>query len=171
MMKYLAIVIATLLNMGCSNAGGESLFKITTKRDNDKVEVRIIEGNAVISVRSPFGISQAIIERVDRNWPDTVTLQLHLKGMEHFKVTSGTVTLEASVSSQDGRVRLWMVGEENSPLDMKCLHWMEIRMLGHDGKPTTSIPLTDGYFMMQLPQALIEGNPKSITVNWIDFYR
>jgi hypothetical protein len=29
----------------------------------------------------------------------------------------------------------------------------------------------DGYFEMALPKAFFEGNPKSITLNWIDFYR
>ena len=37
--------------------------------------------------------------------------------------------------------------------------------------PTTTIPLMDGYFEMQLPRAFLEGNPKTITVSWIDFYR
>lgn len=48
---------------------------------------------------------------------------------------------------------------------------MNIRMVGNDGKPAKTIPLKDGYFEMQLPKAFIEENPKSITVNWIDFYR
>jgi hypothetical protein len=44
-------------------------------------------------------------------------------------------------------------------------------MVSDDGKPATTIPLNDGYFEIQLPKALFEDNPKSITVNWIDFYR
>ena len=40
-----------------------------------------------------------------------------------------------------------------------------------DGKPVKTIPLKDGYFEIQLPKALFEDNPKSITVNWIDFCR
>ena len=33
------------------------------------------------------------------------------------------------------------------------------------------LPLKGGYFEMQLPAAFFEGNPKSITIDWIDFYR
>ncbi|TWU49338.1 hypothetical protein [Rubripirellula reticaptiva] len=146
-------------------------FKIKTKRDDDKVEVKVEEGKAVFSVRSPFGISQATIERSGDNWPTTVMLRLHLKGLEKFKVTHGTITLEASVSSQDVKVRLWKDGIEDSPLDLKHPYWMEIRMVGKDGKPVKTIPLKDGYFEMQLPKALLEDNPKSFTLNWIDFYR
>ena len=38
-------------------------FKITTKRDNDTVEVRADKDKTVFIVESPFGISQAVIER------------------------------------------------------------------------------------------------------------
>jgi hypothetical protein len=48
---------------------------------------------------------------------------------------------------------------------------MQIRMIGSDGKAAKIIPLKDGDFEIQLPKAFFEGNPKSIMVNWIDFYR
>ena len=38
-------------------------------------------------------------------------------------------------------------------------------------KPAKDIPLKDGYFELQLPKAFFKDNPKSITVNWIDFYQ
>ncbi|HBI43799.1 MAG TPA: hypothetical protein DDY78_13250 [Planctomycetales bacterium] len=65
-------------------------------------------------------------------------------------------------------MRLWKDGKEITPLDEKSPLWTDIR-IGGDGKPAKELPLKDGYFEMTLPQALCEGNPKSITVNWIDF--
>jgi len=173
MLEHLAIVavMAAVLSIGGTNAVNEPQFKITTKRDNDKVEIKVESDKAVFSVHSPFGIRQTVIERADENWSDIVMLRLHLKGLENFKVTNGDITIEAAVSSQDGKVRLWKDGKEDSPLDAKSPYWTEIRMFSDDGKPTTSIPVTDGYFEIQLPKALFEDNPKSITVNWIDFYR
>ena len=44
-------------------------------------------------------------------------------------------------------------------------------MVGSDGKPARTIPLKDSYLELQLPEAFFEGNPKSIPLNWIDFYR
>jgi hypothetical protein len=169
MMAHLAIVVVTILSVGCASAVEEPPFKITTKHDNDKVEVNVENDKAVISVCSPFGISQAVIERSNKRWPDTVILRLHLKGLENFKVTNGKITLEAAVSSQNSRQ--WKDGKEDSPLEPKSPCWMEIRAVGMDGKPATIIPLTDGYFEIQLPKAFFEDNSKSITVNWIDFYR
>ena len=151
--------------------GDEPLFKITTKRDGDKVEFKVGDGKAHFSVQSPFGISQATIERRGENWPTSVTVRLYLKGLENLKVTDGNDTLEAAVSSQYSKVRLWKDGEEDSPLNSGHPYWMEIRMVGKHGKPMKMIPLKDGYFEMQLPKALFEDNPKSITLNWIDFYR
>jgi hypothetical protein len=148
-------------------------FKITTKTKDDTVEVREDKGKVVFIIKSPFGISQAVIERQEENWPKLVVLRLHLKGLENFRASNGKVTLAAAVSSHDDkqRVQLWKDGKENSLLDSKSPFWMEIRMVGGDGKPAKSIPLKDGYFEMQLPKAFFEGNPKSITVDWIDFYR
>ena len=171
MLEHFAIVVVAFLSVGCASAAEDPRFKITTKRENDKVEIKVESDKAVFSVHSPFGISQTVIERTDEDWSDIVMLRLHLKGLEHFKVSPGKVTLEAVVSSQDGKVRLWKDGKEDSPLDAKSPYWTEIRMVGNDGKPTTAIPLKDGYFEIQLPKALFEDNPKSITVNWIDFYR
>jgi hypothetical protein len=151
--------------------GDDPPFRIKTKHDDDKVEIKVEEGKTHFTVQSPVGISQAIIERSGDKWPTTVMLRLHLKGLEKFKVTNGKITLEASVSSQDGKVRLWKDGKENSPLDQKHPFWMEIRMVGKDAKPVRTVPLKDGYFEMEFPKALFEDNPKSITLNCIDFYR
>lgn len=171
MIQYLVILVVTFLSAGCAIAADESPFKITTKRGDDKIEVTARNDKAVISVHSPVGISQAVIERSDEQWPDTVILRLHLKGLEGLKISNGKITHEAAVSSQDGTVRLWENDKENSPLDSLSQYWTEIRLIGKDGKPTKGAPSDDGYFEMQLPGALLEGNPKSITINWIDFYR
>ena len=50
------------------------------------------------------------------------------------------------------------------------------RITGQDGAVcdiwlAKELPLKDGYFEMTLPRAFFEGNPMTITVAWIDFYR
>jgi len=164
MIQNSAIFIVAFLSVGCAGAADESSFKITTKRDDDKIEVTVRDDKAVIAIRSPFGISQATIERRNIDWPDTVIFRLHLNGLEHFKVTNGELILEAAVSSQDGTVRLWENDKEDSPLDSLSQYWTEIRLINKDGKPTKGVPSDDGYFEMQLPGALLKGNPKSITM-------
>jgi len=176
MSHFLAIAFLILPGtLGLTNIvtayGDDPRFIITTKRDDDKADIKVENDKATVSIHSPFGISQAVFERSGKNWPDVLSMRLNLKGLERLRIANGKAKLEAAVSSQDGKVRLWNDGKEGSPLDSKHPLWLEIRMIGKDGKPTTSIPLTDGYFEILLPKALFEDNPKSITVNWIDFYR
>ena len=99
-------------------------------------------------------------------------LRLHLKGLENFRVTNGKVKLEGSASLQDGKpvVRLWEDGKEDAPLDASSPRWMDVRIFDGDNNPAKEIPLKGGYFEMQLPKALFEGNRK-IRVEWIDFHR
>lgn len=148
-------------------------FKITTRRDNDRVDVETETEKTIFSIKSPFGISHAVFERANEKWPDAVLLRLYLKGLENFKITGGELKLEGSVSLQEGKpvVRFWKDGKEDAPLDAKSPCWIDVRILGSDGEPAEELPLQDGYFEMALPKALFKGNPKSITVNWIDFYR
>ena len=148
-------------------------FKVTTKRKDDRVEVKAEKGKAVFAVKSPFGISQAVIERREDTWPKAVVLRLHQKGLSSFRASNGKVRVDAAVSIDEGKanVRLWKDGKEDAPLDEKSPLWTDIRSVGGDGKPARELPLKDGYFEMTLPRALFEGNPKAITLNWIDFYR
>jgi hypothetical protein len=148
-------------------------FKIMTKRKDDSVEVREEKAKIVFVIKSPVGISQAVIEREGEQWPDAVVLRLHVKGLERFRASNSKVTVDAAVSSQEGKlkVRLWKDGKEDAPLDQKSPFWTAIRMVGGDGKPAKQLPLKDGHFEMALPRGLFEGNPKSITLNWIDFFR
>jgi hypothetical protein len=158
---------------GDAPRGQPARFKVTTRRADDGVEVRVEKDRVVFSVKSPFGISQAVIERQEATWPKAVVLRLHLKGLENFRASNGKVRVEAAVSSQDGKpkVRLWKDGREDAPLDEKSSFWTDIRIVGGDGKPARELPLKGGYFEVALPRAFFEGNPKAIRLNWIDFYR
>src|SRR5262245_3540835 len=93
-------------------------FTITTKRKDDTVEVPAEKDKTLLIIKSPFGISQAVIEREGEKWPDAVALRLQLKGLESFRASNGKVTLDAAVSIQEGKVkvRLWKDGKEDAPL-------------------------------------------------------
>lgn len=151
----------------------EPPFEVTTKRDDDRVSVQCENDQAVFSVHSPAGTSQAVIEEAGAKWPESVVLRLRLSGLEHFKISSRDVTLEGSATLQGGEpvVRIFKDGKEDAPLDDEDPYWIKVRIFGSDGKPAKAIPLEDGYFEMEVPQALFERNAKSITVEWIDFYR
>jgi hypothetical protein len=180
-MRAFPFLLASLLALGIfapaddRDAPGEppAGFRITTRRADDAVAVRAERDRTVVAVRSPFGISQAVLERLGDTWPQAVVLRLHLKGLSSLRASNGEVTLDAAVSIQEGKttVRMWKDGEEDARLDEKSPLWMDIRIVGGDGGPAQELPLEDGYFETKLPRAFFEGNPRSITLNWIDFYR
>jgi hypothetical protein len=180
MKRYLSLLCASIAFCNLAVAQDVNLppnlsskFKITTRRMDDEVRVQVEKDRTLFSVKGQSGISNADIERLGARWPDTVTLRLHLKGLESFRASNGQVTLDATVSTDEGKptVRLWKGGNENSELDKKSPLWMDVRILAGDGKLAEAIPSKDGYFEMTLPKAFFAGNPKSITLRWIDYYR
>jgi len=167
---------ATLISQGGqsdSTSKPEDLFKITMKRSDDKVEVKNDKDRVVVDVQSPFGISQAVIERKTDKWPDNILVRLHLTGLEHFTVETEKTKLDGSVGVKGGKttIRLWKDGKEDTPLDAKSPLWLDIHVLASDGNPAQALPVPGGTFELPLPKALFENNPKTLTVKWIDFYR
>jgi hypothetical protein len=162
-----------LADFGAAPQGQPAAFKITTKRRDDSVEVRADKDKTLFVIKSPFGISQAVIERQEEKWPDAVVLRLHLQGLERFRVSNGKVTINAAVSILDGKPQVyqWKEGKEDARLDGKSPLWMPIRIIGGDGKPAQELPEKGGYFEITLPRTYFEGNPQSITLNWIDYFR
>jgi hypothetical protein len=164
-----------ILNLGCSQNTFDPTdpFTISSRRPDDSVKVTRDANKTIFSILSPFGISHLAIQRKGEEWPRPIVLRLRLSGLENLQVIGGETTLSASVSSQSEgpKVRLWLGKNDADSLDSKSPYWMDIRMVGSDQKPSNQIPLKNGYFEMQLPQAILDLNPKSIEVRWIDFYR
>jgi len=139
----------------------------------DAVEVKTEKVATYFIVKSATGIGKTVIERPGDEWPKTAVLRLHLKGLESFNVLHGNVKIEAAVAIREGKpqVRIWKDGKENDLLDEKSPFWLDIRILDAEGKPAKELPLKDGFFEIVLPMALFEDKPKTISLNWIDFYR
>jgi hypothetical protein len=163
--------VLTGLGMGADDKAPK--FTVTTRKRDDTVQAQTDNGKVVFSVKSPSGIGGATIERVEKSWPEAVALKLHLNGLESLVISNGKVKLNVAVSSQDRklRVRLWKDDKEAEQFDPKSPYWMDIRVIGADGKPAKDLPLKGGHFHMTLPRAFLEGNPMSMSMEWIDFYR
>ncbi len=81
-------------------------FKITTRRKDDSGEVRADGDMTLFGVKSPFGISRAVIGRQEGTWPKAVVLRLHLKGRSNLRISNGKVTLDAAVSIDEGKQKV-----------------------------------------------------------------
>ncbi len=127
----------------------------------------------VFTIRDPHGIGSASIRREDGPWPDKVIVRAQLGGLEQFTITSGEVTLAASVLSHSGNQRLLHVrqnGKEGAQLTRESEYWMEIRTLDAAGKDITGLPPAGGCFEMAIPKALLT-DAKEVRLDWINFYR
>src|SRR4051812_32715936 len=94
----LALSISALADDRAAPANPPAEFKVTTRRADDAVTVWNDKGRTVVAVRSPFGISRAVLERRGDTWPEVIVLRLHLKGLSSFRASNGEVTVDAAVS-------------------------------------------------------------------------
>jgi hypothetical protein len=140
LVAYPAMTSLAVTRGGDDRKGSTGKFKITSRRSDDTIEVQAEKGKTVFAVKSPFGISQAVIERVEDMWPEAVGLRLHLKGLSSFRASNGKVRVDAAVSIDEGKakVRMWKDGKEDAPLDEKSPLWTAIRIGGGDGKGATA---------------------------------
>ncbi len=149
-------------------------IEATVRNRGDRVTIAVEQDTATLGVTSTRGIGSATISRKDRDWPKHIVVRLHLRGLESFRVTAGEATLAVSVLSHGKHARLlhlWKNGKEGSRLTADSPYWTEVEMLDARGNPATKIPLTGGYFEITVPRKLLEGNPQSLSLRWIDFYR
>jgi hypothetical protein len=145
--------------------------QVNLKREGDRVQTSIRDKHVVISIRSESGIGQALLERTSDQWPESIIVRLHLNGLEKLSIRNDDIRLEAALSSHDGMVRVWKRSEENLALDPTSPYWMDIRTFTAKGEPTSQVPLHEGYIDVPLPRGITVLNPKTITLNWVDFFR
>ncbi len=160
-------VLALALTGATVFAEDKPEFKFKANRVDDRIVVKKEKDRTVFDITSPFGISAATIERTGDAWPDDVVLRLHLSGLERFQVNSEKATAWGRV----GDLELSVDGKKENPNDPKGAHFMDFKAVGKDGKPPEKIPLDDGYFEMRLPKSFFQGNPKKISLEWVDWFR
>lgn len=148
-------------------------FDITTKKEEDQLKVQVEDGRAILSISSPSGIGGATIKPKTGKWPAGMVLRLHLRGLESLRISNGTETIAAFVTSVgEPTVHCQQIEDgKEKPLGKDSPYWLDIRMLDDKGVSKNKIPLEGGYFEVTVPKALLQGQPESLKVDWIDFYR
>ncbi|QEG42123.1 WD domain, G-beta repeat [Roseimaritima ulvae] len=144
-------------------------LRAEVRRRDSAVEFLKENDTTVIDIVSEFGIAGASIQRTSPQWPKSMLVRLHLRGLEQFRVDSGAIAVDWSVSS--GGERNQSVSLRSGPtetiLDANSPYHTVVRIVGGKG----TIPLHDGYFEVPLPAKLFETNPDQIQLKWVDFYR
>lgn len=148
-------------------------WRIYCPKEGDQVKVIPQKEGVILEISSHRGIGQAVVERKDGSWPTPLRVRLCLRGLESLRVEVGQWGLEASVTSHppyQRRVRVH--GPEPLPApDPKSPYWVEVQLVGPEGKPVSEIPLKGGYFELTIPPIFLKDHPKKMQIHWIDFYR
>lgn len=170
-----AILLSFLLASCASEPQGaqpeEPAFIVITKNPEDQVDIQYENGTALIDVQSPSGIGSAAFELESGDMPENMTLQLHLKGLEGFRLTSARDQISASVSGGDpfNENQAILTSGTESPLLPGNPLWMEIDIVSEQAEK--KIPLEKGHFKVTIPLEFIQNAGKTFEIEWIDFYR
>jgi hypothetical protein len=174
---HIQVILWGLLLASCAGRpigaqGEEPAFIVIPKNPEDQVNIQYLDGTALIDIQSPSGIGSAAFELASGPMPENMTLRLHLKGLEQFRLKSTQDQIAASVSSGDAspleNQSLLSSGEE-TPLPPGHPLWMEIEIVADQAEK--KIPLEEGYFEVTVPPEFIRNAGKTFEVEWIDFYR
>lgn len=144
-------------------------FDITPKKSEDHVKVRRERDTVIFDVLSRSGIGGAAITRTKGKWPANVILRFRLGGLESLTVSNGKIKLAGSVLSHSGYAKRLSLTEDGK--DGEQAPGTQIQVLDAAGKPVPGLPKRGGYFQIAVPKALLESQPKSLELRWVDFFR
>ncbi len=142
-------------------------YQSAVETDGSKLTLLLAKDQLVIDC-SGTGIGKAAIHRNAANWPKTVVVRIHTKGLEGFQAGTKDLRGEWSVSSSpphESRMSLRRGGEEEIVLADSP-----------DRTQVKHVPAADAagiaaHYEVPLPASFFENNPVELHVQWVDFYR
>ena len=175
--SIMGMLLATAVLSACSAAAvparpSEPMVDVATEGAGNEITFSTGASVAFIDVRSERGIGRATITRVAGQWPEVMTMRLHLRGLENLQVSDGSTKLALSLtrsgqllqsanSADDGELA---VTDDSSP------YWMVVRFVDEMGDASATIDPA-GAILVDLPPDYMAGAGKRIELEWIDFYR
>ena len=179
-MKYFVLptIFFCLFLISCASepanaqAGGEPVLNVTTKNQDDQIDIQHENNITTVDIHSPTGIGSATLQLESGEMPEKVILRLHLTGLEQFKLVSGQTTLTASGSSSEGfsitGQSVLAAGNEYviTPIDPL---WTKVEIVSSQG--SKKLPLDEGYFEITVPTEFIRSAGNSFEIQWINFFR
>ena len=179
-MKYFVvhIILFSIFLLSCASqpanaqAGGEPVFNVTTKSQEDQIDIGHENSITTVDIHSPTGIGSAIFELESGTMPEQLILRLHLAGLEQFKLVSDQAILSAHGSSNEvfnvtGQSVI-AAGNEYAITPIDPL-WAKVEVVS--SQADRKIPLKEGYFEVTIPKEFIRRAGNSFEIQWIDFFR
>ena len=179
-MKYFVvyIILFSIFLISCASqpanaqAGGEPVFNVTTKNQDDQINIQQENNLTTIDIHSPTGIGSATFELESGSMPEHVVARLHLTGLEQFNLVTDQAILSAHGSSNEvfnvtGQSVI-AAGNEYAITPIDPL-WAKVEVVS--SQADKKIPLEEGYFEITIPKEFIRRAGNSFEIQWIDFFR
>jgi hypothetical protein len=149
---------------------------VTTQNPTDTITVAEVGDDFQVDVVSARGIGGATLDFAPGTPPATVTLRLHLAGLEEFTADNGVTTVAVSVASSPPHAVSESVSNSASDAGTQAItpgdpDWAQVEIVPADPAASPAIPLPDGYITVTLPAGFAGGEFSSLAIRWIDFYR
>jgi hypothetical protein len=179
-MKILIVhaIMVSIFIVSCASqpanaqSGGEPVFTVTTKNQEDQIDIWQENSMTIFDIYSPTGIGTANFELESGSMPEKLILRLHLTGLEEFRLLSHQTTIVLSGSSSEvfnsTNQRVIASGNEYSLTPIDPL-WTKVEIVS--GKADKKIPLEEGFFEITAPKEFIRSAGNSFEIQWIDFFR
>jgi hypothetical protein len=166
--SLLPLGMAGCLAVPAMSSAGSAQYRVVSQQDGDGITIDSTTPDVTIDITSERGIGSTEILRAGQP-PKSLTIKLHLKGLEEMSLAWDATRVTAHVGSGNGDVReeVSVDGGRAASIDNASPYWMPIRIESAD----RLIPLRNGYFAVTAPPAFIEAAPQRFTLKWIDFYR
>ena len=137
------------------------------QRESASIKVNAGQEAVIFEVSDQSGIGSGSIHLRNGRWPEKVVLRVLLSGLEGFEIKVGGKTFSGAYHGED------------APRRDNCL---PVRMLDTGGRPLSGRYLIEsdksgvtnrreGYYEIEVPQALLNSEARAIELSWVDFYR
>tara|TARA_E500000305_G_scaffold52446_1_gene41032 strand:+ start:1080 stop:1661 length:582 start_codon:yes stop_codon:yes gene_type:complete len=134
-----------------------------------QVHIQTTAEKTILKIHCPSGIDHAVLKRTVDHWPKSMEVQLHLSGLESFRVHLGQTFIQWNVSSTGERVICTIRNgdQQEKEITSESPLFAEVQIVAKK----TQVPLQNGYFKILLPEELLKGSSETMQMQWIDFYR
>jgi len=151
-------------------------IRVSVDNRDDMLTITYLDEDGIVDIYSSKGIGDAEIELESTVSLKRFFLRMHLQGLENLMINCGDQAYRIEVQSH-GDKRVLQSHRAHSDEEWESLSAaddrnMVVRRIGDDGRPSTNVPLRNGYFEIALPADIWkEKSQQKLIVSWIDFYR
>lgn len=149
-----------------------TVIEAAPTRPGDRVDVQIVGGTATLDITSQTGIGGATVNVVSGPYPAALVFQLHLRGLEQFRLTYGTITIDVAVANDGSNLsrQSLIQGSTEQPLTPESPYWIPVKVTTVPGS-TGQSGLSEKTYMLSAPPDFLQTQPPTFAINWIDFFR